>query len=42
MSDKSRFGPEMSEAEIDSSMEELSILVFLIHQLFYSGLLDVK
>ena len=43
MADKSSFGPESSESEIDASVGELSILVFfLIKQLFYSGLLDIK
>ena len=39
MADKSRFGPELTEAEIN--MEELLILEFLIKQFFYSGLLDI-
>ena len=42
MTDKSRFWPELSEAEIDASVEELLILGFLIQQLFYSGKLDIK
>ena len=42
MADKNRFGPELSEAEIDALVEELLILEFVIKQLFYSGLLDVK
>ena len=42
MADESRFGPELTEEEIDASVEELLILEFLIKQLFYSGLLDVK
>ena len=48
MADKSRFGPELAEAEIDALVDnttpgntkELLILEFLIKQLFYSGLLD--
>ena len=32
MADKSRFGPELPEAEIDASVEELLILEFLIKQ----------
>ena len=40
MAVKSRFGPELTEAEI--SMEELLILEFLIKQLFYSGLAEYK
>ena len=35
------FGPELTEAEIDASVEELMILEFLIKQLFCSGLLDI-
>ena len=42
MADKSRLGQELSEAEIDVSVEELLMLEFLIKQLFYSGLLDIK
>ena len=51
MADKSRFGPELTEPEIDAlvdnttpgnTKEELLILEFLIKQLFYSGLLDIK
>ena len=42
MADKSRFEPESSEAEIDASVEELLIPEFLIKQLFYSGLLEIK
>ena len=42
MADKSFSGPELSEAEIGASVEELSILEFLIKQLFYSGLLDIN
>ena len=42
MADKSRFGPELSEAEIDALVEELLILEFVMKQLFYSGLLDIK
>ena len=30
MADKSRFGSELTEAEIDASVEELLILEFLI------------
>ena len=33
---------ELTEAEIDASVEELLILEFLMKQLFYSGLLDIK
>ena len=33
MADKSRFGPELSEAEIDALVEELLILEFVIKQL---------
>ena len=32
MADKSRFGPELTEAEIDNLVEELLILKFLIKQ----------
>ena len=43
---KAIFGPELSDAEIDASVEEelfrLLILEFSIKQLFYSGLLDIK
>ena len=42
MAYKSRFGRELTEAEIDASVEELLILEFKIKQLFYSGLLDIK
>ena len=42
MADKSHFGPELTEAEIDASVEEFLILEFLIKQLFCSGLLDMK
>ena len=42
MADKSRFGPELSKAETDASVEELLILEVLIKQLFYSGLLDIQ
>ena len=42
MAEKSRFGPELSETEIDASVEELLIPEFFIKQLFYSGLLDIK
>ena len=47
---KSRFGPELTEAEIDAlvdnttpgnNKEEFLILEFLIEQLFYSGLLAI-
>ena len=34
-------GPELTEAEIDASVEALLILEFLIKQLLYSGLLDI-
>ena len=40
MSDINRFWPELTEAQIN--MEELLILEFLIKQLFYSGLVDIK
>ena len=40
MADKSRFRLELSEAEIDASLEELWILELLRKQLFYSGLPD--
>ena len=40
MADKSCFGPELTEVEIN--MEELLILEFLIKQLFYSDCLDIK
>ena len=33
MADKRRFGPELYEAEIDASVEELLILEFLMKQL---------
>ena len=51
MADKSHFGSELTETEIDAQVdnptpgntkEELLILEFLIKQLFYSGLLDIK
>ena len=51
MADKNRFGPELTEAEIDAlvdnttpgnTKEELLILEFLIKQLLSSGLLDIK
>ena len=51
MANKSSFGPELTEAEIDAlinnttpgnTKEELLILEFLIKQLFYLGLLDIK
>ena len=44
MANKSFFGPELIEAEIDASVEELLILEFLIIKniLSYSGLLDIK
>ena len=42
MADKSCFGLELTEAVINASVEELLILKFLIKQLFYSGLLDIK
>ena len=35
MANKSCFGSELTEAEIDASVEELLILEFLIRQLFY-------
>ena len=40
--DKSRFGPKLTEAEIDALVEELLFLVSLIKQLFCSGLLDIE
>ena len=40
MADKSRFGSELTEAEINALVEEL-ILEFFIKQLFYSGLMDI-
>ena len=42
--DKSRFGPELNEAEIDTLVdtEELLLVECLIKQLFYSGFLDIK
>ena len=51
MAHKSRFGVELTEKEIDAlvnnttprnNKEEYLILEFLITQLFYSGLLDIK
>ena len=42
MADKSRFGPELTNSEIDALVEELLILEFLTKQLSYSGLLDIK
>ena len=51
MANKSSFGPELTEAEIDAlinnttpgnTKEELLILEFLIKQLFYLGSLDIK
>ena len=51
MADKSRLGPELTEAEINAlvdnstpvkTKEELLILEFLIKQLFYSGWLEIK
>ena len=41
-SGKSRFGAELTEAEIDVLVEELLILEFLLKQLFYPGLLEIK
>ena len=50
MAGQSRFGPELTEEEIDALVdnvtpgnikEELLILEFLIKQLLYSGLLDI-
>ena len=42
MAGKSRFGPELTDAEIDASVEELLILEFKKKkQFFYSGLLDI-
>ena len=35
------FGPQLSEADIDASVEKLLILEFLMKQLFYVGLLDI-
>ena len=40
--DKNRFGPELTEEEIDALVEELLILEFFLKHLFYSGLLDKK
>ena len=51
MADKSHFGPELTEAEIDAlvdnttpgyTKEELLFLKFLLKQSFYAGLLDMK
>ena len=44
MADNRRFGPELTEAEIHAlvDMEEFLILEFLMKQLFYSGLLDIR
>ena len=42
MARESRFAPELTEAEIDALVEELLIHEFLIKQLFYSDLLDIK
>ena len=44
MANKSCFVPELTKAVIDAlvAREELLILEFLIKQLFYSGLLDIK
>ena len=44
MANKSCFVPELTKAVIDALVdtEELLILEFLIKQLFYSGLLDIK
>ena len=42
MADKFRFGPELTEAEIDALVQKVLILEFLIKQLVYSGLLDIK
>ena len=35
MADKSIFGLELTDSEIDASVEELMILEFLTKQLFY-------
>ena len=35
MADKSRFGTELTETEIDASVEESLILEFLMQQLYY-------
>ena len=37
MADKSRFGQELTVAEMDASVEELLILEFLIKQFLYSA-----
>ena len=45
MADKSRFGQELTEAEIDALVDNTTpgnIMTFLIKQLFYSRLLDIK
>ena len=51
MANKSRFGPELTEAEIyalvdnttpGNTKEQFLILEFLIKHLFYSSLLDIK
>ena len=45
MVDKSQFGPKLTEAEIDALVDNTNpgkIMEFLIKQLFYSGLLDIK
>ena len=50
MADQSRFGLELTEAEINTfadnsfpgNTKDLLILEFLITQLFYPGFLDIK
>ena len=44
MADNRRFGPELTDTEIHVlvDMEEFLILEFLMKQLFYSGLLDIR
>ena len=45
MADKSRFESELTQAEIDALVDNTNpgnIMEFLIKQLFYSGLLDIK
>ena len=45
MADKSQFGPELTDAEIDALVDNTkpgNIMEFLIKQLFNSGLLDKK
>ena len=45
MADKTRFGTELTEVEIDALVDNTTpgnIMEFLIKQLFYSGLLNIK